>query len=361
VVVGATTALVAGELFTPHVVDQHAQQMGADPADAEDAAMLLHLQLQYRAAFRQSLLWSVLAASAAAALVGVVVAGLVVPPLAAMRAAAQRIAGGRYEGRLDTGLVGEIGALAASFNTMAAALDESEVRRRQLLSDLAHEVRTPLSNLRGYLEGIEDGVFTLDAETGTALRRQLDRLERLTEDLAILSPLDEERVSLRPLVVSADELVASSAAAFRPRFEREGVDLVVPSAAKAYPVFADPARLGQVLENLLDNALRYTPPRGRVDVRVSDAGAYVRFEVHDTGPGVPEPLREAIFRRFVRLDPARTFQDGRGSGLGLTIAKELVERQGGTIGVTDRPEGGSVFWFTLPAEEAAAGTFLGSD
>jgi two-component system, OmpR family, sensor histidine kinase BaeS len=354
--VGVVSAFVAGEMLAPYLLAEHARHMGADPAAPEDAAMIAHLAESYRATLRSSLLWSVVAAAAMAAAVGAFVTSRLVGPLAAMRSAAYRIAGGRYEGRLDTSAPGEIGALATSFNTMAAALEESESRRRQLVSDLAHEVRTPLSNLRGYLEGIEDGVFTFDDETARAFTRQLERLERLVDDLDVLSRIDEHALSLRPAVVSAGDLVDATAASFRARFEREGVELTVDAPPAGCEVRGDPARLGQVLENLVDNALRYTPSGGRVEVRAAPSGPCVRFEVLDTGVGVPEPMREAIFRRFVRVDPSRAFQDGRGSGLGLTIAKQLVERHGGLIGVRQREGGGSIFWFTVPSARSEPGT-----
>ncbi len=352
VVVGiaTVTAFTAGEAIAPVFLDRHLEQMARlDPHRRDDPAMAADLSVQYRRAFTSSLTWAFVAAAAATAVVGVFVTRRIVTPLLAMDVASRKIASGRYDERLDTGAVGEIGAVARSFNTMARALDESESRRQQLVGDLAHEIRTPLSNLRGYLEGLEDGVFEVDAETTGAFRRQLDRLERLVEDLSLLSRLDAGEVAVRPGAHAAGDLVSTSVAAFGPRFEERGVTLGFDAVAPSVRVLADPARFAQVLENLLGNALRHTPSGGSVEVAVLPTPSRVRLEVRDTGAGVPPEIGDAVFRRFVRGDAARSASDGVGSGIGLTIAKELVERQGGEIGLEGRVGGGSVFWFTLPA------------
>jgi signal transduction histidine kinase len=347
--VAAVTAFTAGEAIAPMFLERHLEQMARiDPHWAENPAMAADLGRQYRAAFTRSLTWALVAAAVATVVIGVFATLRIVTPLRAMEVASREIASGRYDERLDGAAVGEIGAVARSFNVMATALDESEERRRQLVGDLAHEIRTPLSNLRGYLEGLEDGVFEADAETTGAFTRQLDRLERLVEDLSLLSRLDAGEVAVRPARHAVNDLVVTSTTAFRARFEERGVSLVVGAAPRDATVRADAARFAQVLENLLGNAARYAPPGGTVEVAVRVSSERVRFEVRDDGPGVAAELREAVFRRFVRGDASRSDRNGVGSGIGLTIAKELVERQGGAIGLEPRPGGGSVFWFTLP-------------
>jgi len=370
VAVATVGALVAGEAFAPFLLERHMRSMGpmmGPGADPMAAMMMADLADAYRSALTQSLAWAALVATAAAAVVAWSVTRRVVGPLADLRAASRAIATGRYDRRLNADAPGEIGDLAGSFNTMAEALEEGEAIRRQLLSDLSHELRTPLSNLRGYLEALEDGVFTLDAPTSAALRRQVERLERLVADLSLLSGLEagEAPVVAAPLALAA--LVGDSAAAFRARFEDRGVALAV-DVPVGLNVNADANRTAQVLENLLDNALRHTPAGGRVTVCARPAGALARIEVRDTGPGVPEALREAIFRRLFRGDPARAAVLGEGSGIGLTIARELVARQGGEIWVEDAGGpgageahenapaggGGACFVFTLPRSDTAA-------
>lgn len=353
VAVAALGALMAGEAVAPFLLERHMRSMGGGmahlgPAAAGPAAaMAADLAAAYRSALTQSLAWAAVVATVAAALVAWTVTRRIVAPLRALRAASGAIATGRYGERLDTSAPGEIGDLAATFNTMAEALEQSDAIRRQLLTDLSHELRTPLSNLRGYLEALEDEVFTLDAATTAALRRQVDRMERLVADLSLLTRLEARQVPIEVGPVDIGALVADSLAAFRARFDEKGVALSAAAGPGPW-IVADATRTAQVLENLLSNALRHTPPGGRVEVATRPVGEAVRIDVRDTGPGVPEGQREAVFRRLVRGDPARSTTDGEGSGIGLTIARGLVTRQGGEIGVEDAEGGGAGFYFTLP-------------
>jgi two-component system, OmpR family, sensor histidine kinase BaeS len=348
VAVATIGALAAGEALAPYLLDRHMRSMGGMGHGGGPAAMAADLVSAYRSALTQSLAWAAVVATAAAALVAWTVTRRLVAPLADLGVASRAIASGRYGQRLDTSAPGEIGELAASFNTMAAALEVDDAIRRQLLTDLSHELRTPLSNLRGYLEALEDEVFTLDAATTAALRRQVDRMERLVADLSLLTQLEAGQVPVEVGRVDLDELIADSVAAFGARFDERGIALAVEGGDDGAVVEADATRTAQVLENLLSNALRHTPRGGRVVVTRRPSGDTLRIEVRDTGPGVPEAQREAVFRRLVRGDPARRSADGEGSGVGLTIAKELVTRQGGEIGVEAADGGGAVFYFTLP-------------
>ncbi|MEX2502810.1 MAG: HAMP domain-containing sensor histidine kinase, partial [Trueperaceae bacterium] len=290
---------------------------------------------------------AVAVATVAAAGVAWAVTARLVARLRALQVASATIAVGRSGARLATDAPGEIGQLAATFNRMAEALDEAADVRKRLITDLAHELRTPLSNLRGYVEALEDGVLEFDEDSRAAVGRQVDRLERLVADLAALHDLEAGEAKIDLARTDIADVARTGAAADRTRFGERDVTLVVTVPDEGAPAWADPVRTGQVLENLLDNALRYTPAGGRVEVEASVRGDVVRTEVRDTGPGVPESEREAVFRRLYRGDRARTV--GAGTGVGLTIAKALVERQGGTIGVDGAPSGGARFWFELPA------------
>ena len=348
VAVLAAAALIVGEAFAPFVLESHIRAMGGmmtleDPM----VAMTEDLIASYRSALRQALAWAVLAATLVAAAVAWSVTRRLVAPLAAMRGASRAIADGLYTQRLDAEAPGEIGDLAASFNTMAAALEQSDAVRRQLLTDLAHELRTPVSNLRGYLEALEDGVFEPDAATLTALRRQVERIERLTSDLSLLHRLESDELPVDVSRVSLDEIVGDSLTALRGRFDEKGVSLVWRTDS-GLVVEADSTRSAQVLENLLNNALSFTPAGGRVEVSARPYQGAAAVSVRDTGPGVRAEQREAIFRRLVRGDPARGSGDGQGAGVGLTIARALVMRQGGEIWVGDAEGGGAEFTFTLP-------------
>ncbi len=350
VLVAAVTTFVAGEVVGTYFIDRHVDEMvrslhshTGEPIDA----MAADLESSYRQALTQSLLWAVAAAALAAGLVGLYVTRRIVRPLRALTRASHRIAGGSYGQRLDTGAPGEIGELAGAFNIMAETLEQSEELRVQLLADVAHEFRTPLSNLRGYLEGLEDGVFD-PRESQAPLQRQVGRLERLVNDLSLLSRVETGNLDLHARPVNANGLLSEAAAEFSPRFAGKGVSLTVQPLDRALLVEADAERTLQVLSNLLANALRFTPAGGQVELVALAERAGVRFEVRDTGPGVPAGQEALLFRRFYRADPARGREGGSGSGIGLTLAKQLVERQGGEIGVVSESGKGSTFWFTLP-------------
>lgn len=353
IAVGAATAFVAGESFAPFFLERHVNSTMATMHDLSAAGMsegmALDLNAAYRRALTSSLLWAALVSAAAAALVGLFVTRRIVAPLRAMTRASQSIAGGNYRARLEPHVPGEIGEVAEAFNTMAARLERSEVRRMALLADVSHEFRTPLSNLKGYVEGLEDGVFALDAETLVACGRQLDRLERLVDDLILLSRVETGRVELEPARIDVVDLLAASRDAFRARFAKKGVQIVLDTPAAPLRAVADPTRISQVVANLVDNALRHTPTDGTVTLRAfQDGVSAVRVEVEDTGPGVPPEDLPHVFDRFFRGDKSRGHDDGTGSGIGLTLVKQFVERHGGRVGVTNRPERGACFWFTLP-------------
>ena len=349
VAVAALSAILAGWAFAPLLLERHVESMMRMSSHGPGfERMAADLDAAYRAALGQSIAWAVAIASLAAVGVAWTVTNRLIRPLQALRDASTAIAAGRRGERLEEGAPGEIGELAASFNAMAAALDDADAVRRRLVNDLAHELRTPVSNLRGYLEALEDGVFELDDTTRGALRRQVERLARLVTDLGALHDLEAGQVPIDAVGTDLAELVRSGAAAVQARFAERGVALTLALPPEDARVHADAVRTGQVLENLLDNALRHTPSGGSVTVGVTPLAAAVRVEVRDTGPGVAEGERDAVFRRFYRGDPARSPDAGGGSGVGLTIAKALVERQGGAIGVDAAPEGGARFWFTLP-------------
>lgn len=345
----ALSAILAGWAFAPLLLERHVESMMRTTQHGPGfERMAADLDAAYRTALGQSIAWAVAIASVAAVGVAWAVASRLTGPLRALRDASATIAAGGRGARLHTDAPGEIGEVAASFNAMAAALDDADAVRRRLVNDLAHELRTPISNLRGYVEALEDGVFELDDATRGALRRQVERLERLVTDLAALHDLEAGHVPIDPTDVDLGEVLRSSVAAVQARFAERTVGLALRPPPDGVRVHADPVRTGQVLEVLLDNALRHTPSGRRVEVAVELLASTVRIDVRDEGPGVPEDEREAVFRRFYRSDPARSLEAGGGSGVGLTIAKALVERQGGAIGVDAAPSGGARFWFTVP-------------
>ncbi|MEJ2292365.1 MAG: HAMP domain-containing sensor histidine kinase [Deinococcales bacterium] len=363
IVVAAAAAFLVGETLAPFFLRHHMDEMmaalgsrGSMGMGGGLAGMGVDLSEAYRRALTQSLTWASLLAALAATGVALYVTGRIVTPLRDMTRASERIAGGRYGDRLDPHAPGEVGELAAAFNRMADTLQRSEERRVELLADVAHEFRTPLSNLRGYVEGLEDGVFDNAAGVFEASRRQLDRLTHLVDDLSLLSRVETGQLELELAPVDARSLVDASAAAFLPEAGRRGIRLEAVAPHTALWVHADRERTLQVLSNLIGNALRYTPRGGSVRLEVAPASrSEVRFAVRDTGPGIaPEDLPN-VFKRFYRGDKARSPHAG-GSGIGLTLARQLVERQGGTISVVSPRGEGATFTFTLPQAREARGT-----
>ncbi|MDZ7706750.1 MAG: HAMP domain-containing sensor histidine kinase [Trueperaceae bacterium] len=360
--VATVTALVAGESLAPFLLDRHMRSMTGMMDGMRGAGMtqtmLADLETAYRQALTSSLLWASGASLLASAAVALFVTRRIVRPMRAVTRASSRIAGGSYRERLDAEAPGELGELAEAFNAMAATLERSEARRVQLLGDVAHEFRTPLSNLKGYLEGLEDGVFEPDAATLSACTRQVTRLGRLVDDLSLLSRVETGQLDLAPSRLAVRDVLADAAEAFGGRFEQKGVVLELEPPSDDEVVRADPLRTAQVVANLLANALRHTPAGGRVTLSAERLAheEEVRFEVRDEGEGIDQEHLPHVFDRFYRADRSRRHAEGSGSGIGLTLVKQLVERQGGRVGAQSVVGQGASFWFTLPRSQEGHAT-----
>jgi signal transduction histidine kinase len=263
--------------------------------------------------------------------------------------AATVIADGHYDVRVSpTGLGKEFDEIAAAFNTMAQRLGQVEHSRRQMLADLAHEIRTPVAVLEAYLEALEDGVKPLDADAIGVLRDQSRRLTRFSIDVSALSDAEHRTGTIDARWVAMPQLVAAATTALDPRYRAKGVILESTLPTNLPALWADPVRLGQVLTNLLDNALRHTPPGGSVVISARATDDDVIVVVSDTGDGIPPEHLTRLFDRFYRVDAARDRGHG-GAGIGLAIAKALVEGHGGGItAASDGPGAGSTFTLTLP-------------
>lgn len=273
----------------------------------------------------------------------------VIRPVQAMAIASHRIAEGHYHERVLVQGHDELADLAGSFNTMAEALAQTEARRRALLADVAHELRTPLSGIKGYMEGLTDGVVPPDPEVFSRIGSDVGRLQRLVTDLEELSRLDAGALGLRRQRVVVRDLVRAAVDRLRPQAEGKGLDLAVVLDGGLPRVEVDYDRILQVLLNLIGNAVQYTPPPGSITVSVHARGAWVQVDVTDTGIGIPPEHVPHVFERFYRVDRSRS-RAGGGSGLGLTIAQYLVEAHGGRIwAASPGPGSGSTFSFTLPA------------
>jgi histidine kinase len=298
--------------------------------------------------FRQAVLVSIVAALIATIAVSLFISRHIVEPLHAISTVSQRLAQGFYRERAVVNSDDELADLSEHVNQLAEELEQIEQRRLALLSDVTHELRTPLATIEGYMEGLLDGIVRADRQTFTLILRETNRLQRLIEDLALLSraeagqiPIMTRPVRLRPLL---EDLIAQ----FQPQCTADGITLELALPPILPLVLADSDRIGQVLINLLANALRYTQGGGRVTVRVIVESAYVRVSVEDTGIGITPDQLPNIFERFYRVDKSRARTSG-GSGIGLTIARHLVYAHGGTIWAESEGLGhGAAFHFTLP-------------
>ncbi|MFE9771966.1 sensor histidine kinase [Streptomyces sp. NPDC005931] len=271
-------------------------------------------------------------------------------PVRDLADAADRVAAGDYTARLEPTLpLPEFEAVTGAFNTMASALDNTERTRRRLLADVAHEMRTPLATIEAYLEGLADGIRTLDEHTLAVLGTQTSRLHRLIADISLVSRAEEHRITLARTAVPAAGLAEAAAAAVRPAYQAKGVNLRVHVAPQTPALDVDRDRLMQVLANLLTNALRHTPAHGSVTLTAEPADGTVALGVTDTGEGIAADHLPHVFERFYRADPARDRAHG-GSGIGLAIARALVQAHGGTITAhSPGPGKGAVFRISLPA------------
>lgn len=284
----------------------------------------------------------------------VLVGARLVRPLRALTGAAQRMRDGEDTAPVLVTADNEIGRLAATFNDMSAHRARLEAQRKAMVSDVAHELRTPLSNIRGWLEAAQDGVAEPDPAFIASLHEEAVQLQHIIDDLQDLAQADAGALRLHTEPVRTEELLAQVAAAHQARAETAGVTLTVLPSPPDRPVpelTADPVRLRQAIGNLVSNAVRHTPSGGTVTLRAygSGAGDAVLVDVSDTGTGIPAEDLAHVFDRFWRGEKSRSRRTG-GSGLGLAIVRKLTEAHGGSATAVSVPGEGSVFTLRLPAD-----------
>jgi signal transduction histidine kinase len=291
-----------------------------------------------------------------ATLIGLLLTRRVVSPLSEVIAAAEEIAGGHLKTRVGAKGPDDLRGLSDSFNQMADALERNDRERRDMLADIAHELRTPLTVMRGRLEGIMDGVYPADEDhVGPALEEAY-LLERLVEDLRLLTLAESRQLTFEKHKLDVIEIVRRSISMFQAEAEEKKISLSLETSlpqdadgfTEAALIVADPIRTEQVIGNLLSNALRYVPEGGKVWAEITRDGNHVTVSINDNGPGIPEEDLPYIFNRFWRSEKSRTRQSG-GAGLGLAITKLLVEGQGGTITAQSLPQSGLQVRVTFPS------------
>jgi signal transduction histidine kinase len=302
-----------------------------------------------RGAVGRVLLWPMVAGAWISIALLFVATTRVLAPLRSLTQATRRLAQGDLRSRVPVAGATELAQLSAAFNGMADSLERAEALRRQMVTDVAHELRTPLTNLRCRIEAIQDGLAPADDAGLRALHDETLLLARLVEDLQLLSLAEAGRLPLERADADVFEIAAQAVAAVRPRAESAGVSLAL-AGGGAVRANVDAARIGQVLRNLLVNAIAHTPAGGDVRVTTEARRDAVWLEVRDSGSGLTPEQQAHAFDRFWRADASRARTgDGAGAGLGLAIVRQLVTLHGGDVSVASAPGAGAAFRVRLPA------------
>jgi signal transduction histidine kinase len=280
----------------------------------------------------------------------IIISRPVLAPIRALTLASQKLGKGDFSQRVKIADKSEIGELASTFNLMAGDLQRDEQLRKDMIADIAHELRSPLTNVRGYLEAIRDDVMKPDNSTVNSIYDETMLLSRLIDDLQELSLAETGEMKLYYEIEDVGALIDQAVAAVRARASDKDLSIATQLEAGLPSVNIDFLRIKQVLLNLLQNAIVHTHAGGSITIGAARKEGMVEINVTDTGEGIPAEELENIFERFHRVDKSRSRQTG-GTGLGLTIAKSLVEAHKGTISVQSQPGKGSRFSFTLPVAE----------
>lgn len=310
---------------------------------------LASLQILFQAIGR-FFIWGGLIAVAIALVITFFLSRRILAPVKALTSAARQLGRGDFSQRVQVKDRSELGELADTFNSMASDLEQAEQLQRNMVADVAHELRTPLSNLRGYLEAVRDGVIKPDADTIRSLDEEAALLSRLVDDLQELSLAEAGELKLVCQAEDIGELIKQTVAGLQVQATTKGLSVSVDLPDTLPAVNIDSHRISQVLCNLLENALAHTAEGGTISVTARQQERWVEVSVIDTGEGIPAGDLPNIFERFYRVDKSRARATG-GSGLGLTIAKRLVEAHGGTITAESELGKGSRFSFTVPIAE----------
>jgi two-component system OmpR family sensor kinase/two-component system sensor histidine kinase BaeS len=299
---------------------------------------------------RGTFVLAALAAGSISVVIGLLISRTVAAPLARLAAAARAFAGRDWTQRVKVGGADEIADVGRAFNDMADSLERADTQRRHLMADVAHELRTPLTVVQGNLRALLDGVYPLETREIATLYDQTRLLSRLVDDLREMALAESGQMPLNLQSTDAARVARDVAATYAAAADAQQVVMTVNTPQTLPSVRADADRLAQVLQNLVTNALRHTLPGGSITVEIAapaeQPDGWVRIVVHDTGEGIAAEDLPHVFERFYRGDPSRARSSG-GSGLGLSIARTLVEAMGGRIGAESVRGQGSTFWFTL--------------
>lgn len=295
-------------------------------------------------------IWIALAMVLFCAALSIPIARYLVKPLKAFNRGSQALAAGHYETRMPVESLDELGQIARDFNALASALERTEAQRRQWVADTSHELRTPITVLRGEIEALQDGMRPFDKKAVDSLHAEVMRLNRLVDDLYELAKSDAGSLSYRPTEVSVSEILEEVLNQYETELRQKSIKPTqIIDNSKPDIVNADPDRLAQLFRNLLNNSLRYTDIGGQIVISVcsDDASRYLNIDFEDSAPGVPDNELEHLFERFYRVESSRNRESG-GAGLGLSICKNIVSAHGGIIYASRSALGGLRIHVGLP-------------
>ncbi|MEP6912813.1 MAG: ATP-binding protein [bacterium] len=299
-------------------------------------------------ALNRTLLLAALISAGVALLVAVFLSSRILRPVAALTGAVRRMENGDLSQRVEVTSKDEIGELARSFNSMADSLARAEQLRQNMVNDVAHELRTPLTNIRCQIETVQDGLAQPTGAVMESLHEEAMLLERLIDDLQDLSLAEAGQLSLKLHQVSVNEEVAQAVNAVQGQLDNNKLAVRVDIPDVSPLVFVDSKRFGQILRNLLNNAIRHTPPGGIITIGASQLNSEVEIMIADNGGGITAEDLPFVFERFYRADVSRDRATG-GAGLGLAIVKQIVAAHGGKIHMESVVGQGTTVYFTLPA------------
>jgi histidine kinase len=353
ILIGIVVLITATESIVPDVFNRHMSSM-AEMMGSSTSSMESDLYDNFQNAVNESLVLAASAAFVSAVLLSILISHQVVAPIRRIMIASQHIADGHYHervpipGSLNQDEMDELAQLSLSFNRMTLKLEQAEDLRKQLIGDVAHELRTPLTTIKGSMEGLIDGVLPSEKDTFHQVYKEADRLQRLVNDLQDLNRVEAGAIQLNLEPIQVNTLIDVTQSRLKRQFEEKDVSLEIKIPDSLPQVMVDEDRFGQVLLNLVGNALQFTPSGGNVKVTAQEKKDEVIISVADTGVGIANEHLPHIFTRFYRVDKSRS-RVGGGTGIGLTIAKHLVESHGGNVWAESPGVGkGSTFNISLP-------------
>ncbi len=336
------TFIITFRLLAPEVFGRRIQGSGSPGGPPGSARWGQDIIATFESSVDTALLISIVAGAVAAAIVAWIVTRLLARPVEAIRSTTHSLAEGNYAERVTEPSIEELAELARDVNALASALESTEMSRAQLISDVTHELRTPLTSIDGYVEGAADGVFTSEEMLG-AVTDETRRMRKLIDDLSLLSRAQEGSLTLERRDTDITRLAEETVERLRPQFEAVDIGLAVSGAPVIVSV--DPARIGQVLTNLIGNALGHARPDGTVTVRVEAEAGGAAVSITDDGDGIPPEELSHVFDRFYR----GTTTGRAGTGIGLAIARSIVDAHNGAITAeSDGPGTGATFAIHLP-------------